>query len=39
MKQLVSKAGRERKTRWWRAWARLPAEDPQIAFVFMIEET
>jgi hypothetical protein len=36
MKQLVSKP-KERKTRWWRAWARLPAGDPQLVFVFVLE--
>jgi hypothetical protein len=36
MKQLVAKP-KGHKTRWWRAWARLPATDPQLVFFFVLE--
>ena len=36
-KQSVFKCPPNEKTRWWRAWAQLSPDDPQLAFFFILE--
>ena len=37
-KQLTRRRPPNEKTRYWRAWARLPAQDPQLVFFFILED-